>query len=284
MNFNMIKILTIVISILSLANAAFAKPSAVIIDVDDTLMDTRGRTREILLGVGRENNIRELATLELEKTHFSCHKTCANAGMSDEKLIFKVCGDPKGDTESDSLWGRHFFLNADFLRYDHVMPGSVDFMKKMVNEMPVHVIYLSGRKEKNMLQTTKEQLAFHHFPIAKGEDKFTSEFILKPESAVNNVEFKKQVINNLKTKYNIVFAIDDNLKNVNLFREMLNKNAVVVRLNHDVTDVNGMKNNIQQITNFYFNVKNKDDKKVIEPNDKMIQEMFNQIKALADNE
>lgn len=83
MNFNKINIAAIIIVFLGISNQALSKQAAVIIDVDDTLMDTRGRTREILLDLGIKHNIPELATLTLEKTDSSCHKTCANVGMRD---------------------------------------------------------------------------------------------------------------------------------------------------------------------------------------------------------
>lgn len=167
-------------------------------------------------------------------------------------MITEICGDPKGDTESGSLWGRKFFLDEAYLRYDHVIPGSVAFINRIAKEIPVHIVYLSGRKKEYMLKTTEEQLKFHNFPIAANTPA-TSETILKPEDAINNAEFKKQAINGLLKKYKVIFAIDDNVKNVNLFREMLDKDAIVVRINQDVTNFDGMNKNIGQLTNFFFN-------------------------------
>lgn len=281
MNFNKINVMAIIIVFLGISNQALSKQAAVIIDVDDTLMDTRGRTREILLNLGVKNNIPELATLTLEKTDSSCHKTCANVGMRDNNMITEICGDPKGDTESGSLWGRKFFLDEVYLRYDHVVPGSVAFINRIAKEIPVHIVYLSGRKKEYMLKTTEDQLKFHNFPIAKAGTNVTAEIILKPEDAINNAEFKKQAINGLLKKYKVIFAIDDNVKNVNLFREMLDKDAVVVRVSQDVTNFDGMNKDISQITNFYFNVKNKGDLKTMQANNQDIEKIMSNLKNLA---
>ena len=258
---------------------AQAKPTAVIIDIDDTLMDTRGRTREILLEIGTFYKIPELQTLTLENTDSSCHKTCSNAGIKNEDTLSKICGNRNGDTESQSLWGKKFFLDGTYLKYDHVVPGAVAFLKR-ISELPVHIIYLSGRKEKYMLKATRKQLNFHHFPTARMGSKFTSEIILKPESANNNIDFKKNEITKLKKKYNIVFAVDDNEKNVNMFRNMLDESAIVVLLNKDLSKSVDFSQNVVTISNFYFNEKTEENLKTRKSNQEEIEKILNHIQEL----
>ena len=260
-----------------------AKEAAIIIDIDDTLMDTTGRFQEILLEVGSEHNIPQLTTLEaaqIQPGH--CWMTCGNVGLN-QRLIKQICGDPTDDTTSDSFWGKKFFLEPSYLQYDYVIPGSTIFITRLRNELPVHIVYLSGRMEKYLLDGTIKQLEYHNFPLSKTGDKFSTTIILKPENVNNNMEFKKQVIARLQDKYHIIAAIDDNLRNVNMFREMLSKDAIVIRLNHDVSDSNGMEANIVQITNFSFNVHGKGAAKDRSSNQTQLEKIFQRLKYLASN-
>jgi len=235
------------------------KKTAVIFDVDDTLVDTNYRTLDILQKAGRDLKIDQLIELEYPRVDFFCSVTVKNTGINDAILLENLCGhfdpDPNKNTLTQSIWGREFYSNPKKLHFDHVMAGAPEFVNRVLEETGAQIIYLTGRNEELLRQGTEEELGYYGFPGFGKSSSKCAKLVMKPKSFLSDdASFKKLIIAKLQQQGILILAaFDDSASNANALRELLPMNVPVIRPNRNVADSSRNKSGIEQITNYYFN-------------------------------
>ncbi len=131
------------------------------------------------------------------------------------------------------------------------MPGAPDFVVRAANETGADLLYLTGRETLTRAEATRRQLLYYGFPL-DGEH---SQLLTRgpKESPIDSI-YKAAIIKRVMEKYTIVGVFDDNLNNAIMFRDALPNEIPVVRPNKNVADTKGVKNGIEQITTYLFNV------------------------------
>jgi phosphoserine phosphatase len=222
---------------------AAQKKSAVIFDLDDTLVETRYRSYEILRQIAVQQNLPQLLNLTVDTTDYYCTKSLSNVGLTDATIVAKVCGESDWASELQSLWGKKFHANPASIPYDHMLAGAPLFVNALVKDLGVQVIYLTGRNQEATARASQAQLNYYGFP--KGP------LITKPTAYTGpDEEFKRQELRRLLQTYNVVAVFDDSLKNANMFRAELPLTVPVVRPTRTPGDPSGVSAGIDQIRDY----------------------------------
>ncbi len=228
---------------------AHAKPAAVIFDLDDTLFDVSCRKAEVSHQLGVQWRLPRLAALRLEETDYFCAGSLKNAGIEEASLVNRICGDEKGDGWKTSPWGR-LFLSGSFLKYDCLLPGSVEFVNRVTRKTGAILIYLTARTQETQEADTWRELEYHSFPVEKEK----ALLVTRPSGASgSDAEFKRGLVRSLATRFELIGAFDDSRSNANMLRQELPPDAPVVRPVRDVSERTGVSDGVEQITNYYFN-------------------------------
>lgn len=133
--------------------------------------------------------------------------------VADTKERAKVAS-TKENYPSRKWWD--VFFDPLLVRLDTPMGDSAKVLQEMSNKYTV--IYLTGRRV-NMKSATLEWLYKNGYPVG--------ELILRP-IGVKSVDFKSMALNELKGRYQLVYAFDDDDDNLRMFKEFGIPNIVKV--------------------------------------------------------
>lgn len=103
---------------------------------------------------------------------------------------------PQFFKEIYEYWRFRFFHN-DYVMHDTPVPGAVDFVQKLLDR-GVFISYLTGRDIPRMEFGTIESLKKWEFPLQPPQ----AELALKPHSSLEDSQFKRDYLLNVRSKTN----------------------------------------------------------------------------------
>jgi hypothetical protein len=173
----------------------------VVFDLDDTLFDTRWRTRSTLRDFGDQYGDDRLSSLAVDDVRWDLADTLRAAGLS----AAEVRGSEGRAAES---FERPHLSDYEL---DHAFPGAVDFVKA-VQAAGGRVAYVTGRSDSRR-QVSEDVLARAGFPV-QGTLRY-----FRPASSASIPAYKGRVTRDELPRYGVVVAcIDNEPANCNAFR------------------------------------------------------------------
>lgn len=185
-----------------------------ILDLDGTLFDVVYRTMEIMKRFAAQPEIREkfpehLGTvnkLRHQDYLYSLEQTLNSVGIdrySEHNAHFLHA--------AETFWFKHFFTD-DLVLADQPYAGASEFVRHYHRE-GVQIVYLSGRDIPNMSRGTIECLETHGFPhTGHGVT-----ICLKPAYGQDDLLFKKQSLETIRSLGEVVATFDNEPANVQMF-------------------------------------------------------------------
>ncbi|MEO8796267.1 MAG: haloacid dehalogenase-like hydrolase [Polyangiaceae bacterium] len=182
-------------------------PALVVFDLDGTLMDNRPRTLAIMQELAHEwaqkdpSLALKLQNAKPDELEYLFGDTLKKLGVTREDLL----------SDGEAFWKARFFRDPH-LEHDIALAGSVSFAKDLY-EAGVTLVYLTGRDLPFMGLGTFKSLRDLGFPIGVPG----TEFILKPDAAMPDEVFKRELAPQLSRIGNTVAAFDNEPGNCNVF-------------------------------------------------------------------
>lgn len=184
-----------------------------LLDLDSTLYEVGPRTFQILEEFRNSEfikpfeKVREtLSKMKAEQMGYSLYDTFTNIGLSplEYKEALKVAKD---------FWRDRFFTH-EYLKYDHVYPGAVEFVNNAYDK-GVNIIYLTGRDEPGMGKGTRDRLVFDAFPFNKPRTKL----FLKKDFHIDDLHHKMSACDEVRKEGALVASFENEPPNVVAFSE-----------------------------------------------------------------
>lgn len=182
-------------------------PPLVVFDLDGTLMDNRPRTLAIMSELAATWESRDpalalkLRTARADDLLYLFGDTLRKMGISDKELV----------AEGETFWKERFFRDPH-LEHDIALEGSVSFARDLY-AAGATLVYLTGRDLPLMGIGTFKSLRDLGFPIGVPG----TEFVLKPDAAMPDEEFKRTLAPQLTRVGDVVAAFDNEPGNCNVF-------------------------------------------------------------------
>ncbi|MES3038697.1 MAG: HAD family hydrolase [Bdellovibrionota bacterium] len=165
----------------------------VVFDLDSTLFDVSPRLQKILDHYYEQPHHHEkfpeytkfFKDIKAEKKDWGIKKAILRTGIAEvsEEFIESV----------REFWRKHFFSN-DYLEYDHVAEGAVEFVTELHRD-GADIAYLTGRDVERMGEGSARILKKWGFPLGE-----RAELVLKPHRSMDDVEYKEGWFKNLNAK------------------------------------------------------------------------------------
>lgn len=181
-----------------------------IFDLDSTLYDLTLRVTAIIDRFANDSSVRarfpeacrKLANVEIRRTDWGITEPLERIGISkdENKELFR---------EIHEAWARGFFSN-DFLDRDFPLPGAVEFVRRCL-AVGGRVLYLTGRDTPRMGDGTESSLRQCGFVV----DVPRARLQLKPHAALDDAEFKADVIAELAHRYKHIWLFENEPVNIN---------------------------------------------------------------------
>jgi predicted kinase/phosphoglycolate phosphatase-like HAD superfamily hydrolase len=205
------------------AAAAAGRTPIVLFDIDDTLVDSGGRTLRILREFLNQPEIRRLypdeskrllPRLSLENMRFHFSDTAEEAGIFNKSFV----------EQFGKFWSARFYRD-DYLPEDPANPGAVDFVKAVVARGGT-AVYFTGRWE-DMRPGTEIALRRNGFPEPDGRRVILA---MKPDRAEADDAFKARELPRLGKLGLVVGGFENEPPNVNIFKRQF-PSALMIFLN-----------------------------------------------------
>ncbi len=182
-------------------------PPLVVFDLDGTLMDNRPRTVAIMRELADAWETRDpslalkLKTASPDDLLYLFGDSLRKMGISKPDLV----------AEGEAFWKERFFRDPHLV-HDVALAGSVSFARDLY-AAGATLVYLTGRDLPLMGIGTFQSLRDLGFPIGVAG----TEFILKPDAAMPDEEFKRTLAPQLTRVGHVVAAFDNEPGNCNVF-------------------------------------------------------------------
>ncbi|MBI4924820.1 MAG: HAD family hydrolase [Bdellovibrio sp.] len=184
--------------------------SIVLLDLDSTLYEVGPRTYQILCEWKATVEInafpkvkRAFQNLNPSKIGYSLKDTFQNMELSlEDEEIYGALQVLK------KYWEDRFFANQ-YLRYDRVYSGAVEFVKQLYM-MGIYIVYLTGRDEPDMGEGTRQNLLKHGFPFGVSK----TDLLLKSSSNVPDLEHKQNAAEIVKNKGELIASFENEPANL----------------------------------------------------------------------
>lgn len=199
------------------------KPVKVVFDLDSTIFDVKPRSMRILkefaLMKGVELNPKfaewslNLFSHRLLYTLEESARANGFPGTEQEAKLYM--------REAFKYWLDRFFHHR-YVTMDHPTPGAVDFVSRVV-DLGAHAVYLTGRDWPGMGKGTQTMLEYSGFPV----DPRVTELIMKPNSGLDDSEFKDDALRDLRIHAEAVALIDNEPANFHVFEKNFPEAALI---------------------------------------------------------
>lgn len=194
------------------ASAERGATPIVILDLDDTLTDSRTRTTRILLELAHDPS----APLDGE-TRDALSSVTPPAIAYDLSDTLRALGlsDPVALAAADSYWKQRFFSDA-YVRIDEPVRGAPEYTRWLVAR-GAKLVYLTGRPAETMRDGTIENLERNGFPPAgvAGDGQEPAVLIMKPRVQDDDLAFKKAAFERIATLGEVVGVFENEPRNIN---------------------------------------------------------------------
>ena len=198
---------------------AQSKQPIAVFDLDGTLFDVSYRTLEIVRRFIRQEGDHSVAerfaretalvkNLEISQVKYSLEQTLNSLGItrdSENSAHFLHL--------AETYWFKHFFTD-ELVLADQIYEGGVQCVKWFF-ERGVRIVYLSGRDIPNMSKGTITALENFGFPH-RGHN---ISVILKPAYGQDDLLFKKQAMDTIRSEGDVITTFDNEPANVKMFLE-----------------------------------------------------------------
>jgi hypothetical protein len=192
---------------------ADGRPVLAIFDIDGTILDPAGRTRDIFVAALDGPNAvvtpahpelaQKMRALPLETIPYAPESTLALAGIRDTAWVRALM----------TRWSQEFFSNRYLLR-DEAIPGAVPYLDSL-HARGVTIVYFTGRDAPRMLGGTAQSLLERGFPVGVAG----TMLILKPDRSVPDFDYKKDTLEDLARYGTVVGVFENEPRNINLLHE-----------------------------------------------------------------
>jgi hypothetical protein len=179
------------------------RPALLVFDLDATLLDNRPRHVAILHELAERwrpvhpVEAAQLSALTAEGVAYEVTHTLQGLALTDPAL----------HAEAEAFWAERYFTDP-YLQHDEAMPGAVAFVRRAY-EAGATLVYLTGRNLGAMALGTFASLRDLGFPIGL----LGCELVIKPDVAVSDVAFKRQVATELGRLGDVLACFDNEPEN-----------------------------------------------------------------------
>ncbi|MBC85822.1 MAG: hypothetical protein CL677_01480 [Bdellovibrionaceae bacterium] len=111
------------------------------------------------------------------------------------------------------FWMKHFF-SGEFLHIDEPYEGAIDYVNEL-HKRGAKIIYLTGRDQHRMGESTKKSLLSNNFPL--DEDHL---LMLKPTTAIRDSVFKAEVFAQLEKDHSTIWFFENEPVNINVVQNL----------------------------------------------------------------
>jgi len=187
----------------------------VIFDLDDTLFDTRSRTRRILLEYIESHKVpadvsASITKMTLKDIAYFLRDTLQNIEIHDLALCKEI----------EIFWRERFF-SGSYIIDDEVFAGCLDLVK-LLEGSGIEIMYLTGRLESNdsildMREGSKKALFNNSFPL-KNDDFL----MLKTERQEDDCLFKQRICRKLlnSKRYKVLASFENQPENAKMMQDV----------------------------------------------------------------
>lgn len=193
----------------------------VIFDLDSTLFDNGPRIHQIMLEYAEAHALEdiksELLAMDNRGLPYGLHHIFDRI-----KLLDNIHRE-----QAKEFWFERFFTDG-YQLLDVPNEGAVNFVN-LIFQSGGTVLYLSGRDVPGMLVGCSESLRQNGFPVGMAG----TSLILKPEFAINDLDFKTSAVAHIDKLGTVVATFDNEPGNCNLFLQAWpNAHHVFLNTNH----------------------------------------------------
>ncbi|MBI4238505.1 MAG: hypothetical protein HY696_08845 [Deltaproteobacteria bacterium] len=212
------------------------KNAVVLLDLDSTLYDNRGRSAAIIQEYGQTKSYTALQIITGD--------TITDGFQVTEFVLAQLKNTPGIDaaavgTEFSAFWAQRFF-GADYLKYDRPLPGAVEFVKGLYGK-GASLLYVSSRDEQTLRTGTEAKMRADGFPlgdtraillmkpannVALSGDKNSPAY--KEAMAKANQAFKQSIIEKARAIGTVVASFENEPGQINQYFENLHKTGTGV--------------------------------------------------------
>ena len=190
----------------------------VVFDLDDTLFDTRTRSRLILLNFVEDPKIEDsfpnethlIRTLRASDIGWDTEQSLKNIGITDKDFL----------AQAVAYWRQGFFSD-DFCDLDETLPGAAPYVQRLWRA-GAYVVYLTGRLDNLMRRCTISALRQNNFPM-EGHTYLS----MKDQKEMGDLEFKKKSLSMISGIGQIVGGFDNEPININTMKETFPESLMV---------------------------------------------------------
>ena len=183
----------------------------ILLDLDSTLYEVGPRTLQILNEwiASQEFKLfspeiqKAFQKLELSHIGYSLKDTFLNLGLTQE------VPDVRSAWESARKFWRARFFTHEYLEYDRVYPGAVEFVQGLYRQGAI-LVYLTGRDEPGMGDGTRLYLESHGFPW--GGEK--THLLTKTSSEISDIEHKQGAAGFVKSIGQLIASFENEPPNL----------------------------------------------------------------------
>lgn len=235
------EVLLKVLARVMITKAQGVQPIAVF-DLDDTLLDSRTRTKvifdefaqnpEIARRFPRESQL--LSQIWTEGIQFKLSDTLAQNGITDPTFTAMLA----------NTWAEKFFSNL-YCRLDRPLPGAAAFLQTLVRA-GARIVYLTGRDQPGMEIGTRESLRRNRFPTNPN----VARLLMKSDKAMPDLEFKKNAFLWIRKQGQVVAGFENEPVNINAYADAFPEGIMVYVDTIHLSDPQGLQPKISWIRNF----------------------------------
>jgi hypothetical protein len=186
-----------------------SRPFLAVFDLDSTLFDLSLRVASIVDSFAADpvhrasfpNECESLKRIEIRNRDWGIEEPLKRAGLAIDGAFFKSL---------HRYWAECFFSN-DFLLHDEPIAGSVEFVQEL-HLTGAEIMYLTGRDVARMGRGTESSLRSHRFPM----DAANVHVVLKPSVHLDDAQFKLEILQDAKEKYERIWLFENEPVNLNL--------------------------------------------------------------------
>ncbi len=188
-----------------------SSPKLLIFDIDSTLVHVHKRNQAILEDFFNQSHqqiyshqYNIVKKIQFKKTDWGLREVFSKFEWpkNSEDFFIKI----------KSHWKKHFFSN-NYLKYDILVPGALDFLTFLDKDPFSEIWYLTGRHKKTMLQGTIDYFNNQKIPFIK------ENLILKPEAQWLDTEFKSDEVKKLLSRGKKTWLFENEPTNINVIQK-----------------------------------------------------------------
>lgn len=192
--------------------AAKGERPVIVYDLDATLFDNRPRVMQIVADL----------LLTPEAAAFPVEVRRAVGSISPRSMKYRLSDTLRDHGVEDEAaiewfqngWFEKFFTN-EYVQFDLPTQGAVEFVKRL-HEAGAVTLYLTGRDTPGMRDGTLAALKNHKFPMPDGDRVY---LITKPTFEQSDMEYKQEVVEDVKKLGTVVGVLDNEPKPMNVLAE-----------------------------------------------------------------